>query len=84
MFDSKCQKSDSSERISGRTIFKCVEEPSLMGVCEQRRTEFPLDHYTISIKQHRMWESVSDVRYYTLVPLLAADPVLVKVELSTR
>lgn len=72
---------DFSERISGRTIFKCVEEPALMGACEQRKTESPLDHCTISIKQHPLNVEIC-IRYWlrhTLEVLLAA-----KVQVSTR
>lgn len=57
-----------------------------MGACEQRMTESPLDHYTISIKQQP--SNVGPcIRYWllhTLEPLLAADHFLVEVDVSIR
>lgn len=59
------QKSiDFSERISGRTIFKCVEEPALMGACEQRKTESSVQ--SALNNTHQMWKSASDIGYDTL------------------
>lgn len=64
IINSKCQKSNFCERISGRTVFKCIEEPASMGACKQRKTESPLDHYTVSVKQHPL--NVGSIGYYAI------------------
>lgn len=35
-----------------------------MGACKQRKTESPLDHYTVSVKQHPL--NVGSIGYYTI------------------